>query len=68
MNDYIVKHNDCRVCRYGRKPRLWERIVKKWTPDWVAAVCTAPGSMYDGSAAIDHGENEHLPCRLYVRR
>jgi len=65
---YFVQHNDCRLCLYGRKPNLWERLVKKYTPDWRAAVCTSPKAIVSGCYPIDHGENEHLPCRLYKER
>lgn len=70
MRGYTCQYNDCRLCLYGRKPTLTEYFIKKWTQDWCAAVCTAPDADLPGHSPypIDHGENEHLPCRLYKER
>ena len=68
MKDYAVKHNDCRLCVYGRKPRLWERIVKKWTLAEYAVVCTSEGADMAGCYPVDHYVNQRLPCRLFVKK
>ena len=68
MKDYAVKHNDCRLCIYGRKPRLWERIVKKWTLTEYAAVCTSESNDMAGRYPITHYDNQWLPCRMYAKK